>query len=349
MALYKQPESAVWCYDFTVDGKRYRGTTKESNKTAALAAEADLRTKAREKGPNFVPRRRAMTLNEFSKRFLEWKDTAQLEPKTQRYYEYGWKLVEVSSLAPMQLSRISADDVASTRFVGLTGKAIGGQYANQAIRTLKVMLNKAKEWRLIAEVPSLKLRKAAGRQLTFSEEDEAGILKHASQDVSDVFIQIQDTGMRPMEVFKTQWHDVFFKEDYIFVPESKTEAGRRKVPMSERLKARLWERRKKSKSIWVYPARRGEGHLQSVAVGFRNARRKAKIDPRKVLYTARHTFGTYALAASQNLPAVMKAMGHASVNSTLPYQHQGIESIRAVIEARNEGRSSEGRRKEVAS
>jgi integrase len=163
----------------------------------------------------------------------------------------------------------------------------------------------------------LKLRKAAGRALLFSAEDEAGILANASQDVQDVFIQVQDTGMRPNEVFKTQWPDVFFNEDYIFVPESKTEAGRRKVPMSARLKQQLWERRKHAKSIWVYPARRGEGHLKSIAVGFRNARRKAGVDTRKVLYTARHTFGTYALAASQNLPAVMKTMGHASVNKHL--------------------------------
>lgn len=227
-------------------------------------------------------------------------------------------------------------DGPATRLIGLSGKPIGGQYANQAIRTLRVMLNKAKEWKLIAEVPTLKLRKAAGRQLLFSAEDEAGILKHASQDVGDVFVQVQDTGMRPNEVFRTQWPDVFFNEDYIFVPESKTEAGRRKVPMSARLKQRLWERRKKSKTIWVYPARRGEGHLQSIAVGFRNARRKAGVDSRKVLYTARHTFGTYTLAASQNLPAVMKTMGHASVNSTLPYQHHGMESIRAAIDARNQ-------------
>jgi len=54
------------------------------------------------------------------------------------------------------------------------------------------------------------------------------------------------------------------------------------------------------------------------------------------LYTPRHTFGTYTMAASQNLPAVMKTMGHASVNSTLPYQHHGMESIRAAIEARNQ-------------
>lgn len=335
MAIYKQIGSSVWHYDFTVDGKRYRGSTKESNKTAALAVEADLRNKAREKGPNFIPRRRAMSLRDLSKRFLEWKDNAQLEPKTQRYYEYGWKLLAASSLAPMQLAHITTDTVSAARFTGLSGKAIGGQYANQAIRTLRVMLNKAREWRLIAEVPVLKLRKAAGRQLLFSPEDEAGILKHASQDVQDVFIQVQDTGMRPNEVFKTQWPDVFFNEDYIFVPESKTEAGRRKVPMSARLKERLWERRKRAKSIWVYPARRGEGHLKSIAAGFRNARRKAGVDPRKVLYTARHTFGTYTLAASQNLPAVMKTMGHASVNSTLPYQHHGMESIRAAINARN--------------
>jgi integrase len=84
----------------------------------------------------------------------------------------------------------------------------------------------AREWRLISEVPVLKLRKAAGRQLLFSMEDEAGILKHASQDVQDVFIQVQDTGMRPNEVFKTKWQDVFFNENCIWVPESKTEAGR---------------------------------------------------------------------------------------------------------------------------
>lgn len=205
MALYKQPDSSVWCYDFTVDGKRYRGTTKESNKTAALAVEADLRTKAREQGPNFIPRRRAMWLRELSKRFLEWKDNAQLETKSQRYYEYGWKLLAASSPAPMQLAHVTTDAVSAARFVGLSGKPIGGQYANQAIRTLRVMLNKAREWRLIAEMPVLKLRKAAGRQLLFSAEDEAGILKHASQDVRDVFIQVQDTGMRPNEVFRTKW------------------------------------------------------------------------------------------------------------------------------------------------
>ena len=57
----------------------------------------------------------------------------------------------------------------------------------------------------------------------------------------------------------------------------------------------------------------------------------------RVFYSTRRTLGTYALASSQNHPTVRKAMEHASVNSMLLYQHQGIESIRVVIELRNEG------------
>lgn len=74
--------------------------------------------------------------------------------------------------------------------------------------------------------------------------------------------------MRPNEVFRTRWEDVFFQEDFIFVPKSKTEACRRKMQMSARLKQRLWEQRKSAKSAWVYPGRRGEGYFKSIAVGF---------------------------------------------------------------------------------
>lgn len=42
---------------------------------------------------------------------------------------------------------------------------------------------------------------------------------------------------------------------------------------------------------------------------------------RLVLYSARHTFATDALAATGNMFAVSKAMGHAGVESMKPYQH----------------------------
>jgi site-specific recombinase XerC len=55
-----------------------------------------------------------------------------------------------------------------------------------------------------------------------------------------------------------------------------------------------------------------------------------------VLYCARHTFGTVAVADSQNPAAVMDAMGHEDLKTTLAYQHQDLRVIRDVIDRKNE-------------
>lgn len=75
--------------------------------------------------------------------------------------------------------------------------------------------------------------------------------------------------------------------------------------------------------------------MESVSKTLQAARRRAGLDPRIVLYSARHTFETYALASTGNLPAVMQTMGHASVRSTLPYQPHNSDAIREMIEQRN--------------
>jgi integrase len=55
-----------------------------------------------------------------------------------------------------------------------------------------------------------------------------------------------------------------------------------------------------------------------------------------VPYLSRHTFGTTALRETGNTFAVMKAMGHASVLSMEPYQHQQVDQLTAVMNRRNE-------------
>jgi site-specific recombinase XerC len=47
-----------------------------------------------------------------------------------------------------------------------------------------------------------------------------------------------------------------------------------------------------------------------------------------VLYSARHDFGSLALAKTGNLKAVMNAMGHGDVRSAMVYQHPEGEIIR---------------------
>jgi len=342
MALYKQPGSKVFSYDFTVAGKRYRGTTQQRTKARAEAFEAELRTRARERGPSYFAPRRAITLRELSVRYAAWIEEAQLAPKTRTYYSQGRRMLEATPLADMLISHINSEMVERTKFT-CTKWADGESrieeaspaYANQAICTLKTMLSKARDWSLIAEAPRFKKRKAFGRSKMIGPHEEAALLAVASQPLVDVLMICMDTGMRPAEVYAMRWEDVDFRARQIFIPHSKTPTGRRQVPISGRMTTLLAARHNGQAAGWVFPSDSKSGHLESVSKAFQAARRRAGLDPRIVLYSARHTFGTYALASTGNLPAVMQTMGHASVRSTLPYQHHNSDAIRDVIEQRN--------------
>ena len=57
------------------------------------------------------------------------------------------------------------------------------------------MFNKAKEWRLIREVPVFKLFKEEGRSLRLDDEAERKLLLVAEQPLKDVIVLMRDTGM----------------------------------------------------------------------------------------------------------------------------------------------------------
>jgi len=88
--------------------------------------------------------------------------------------------------------------------------------------------------------------------------------------------------------------------------------------------------------------------LTTVARQFIDAREKAGIDRSVVLYCARHTFATHALAATGNLAAVMKAMGHSTAQTAMIYQHPGLDAIRDAVERRNQLGTSQTRHNGVA-
>jgi integrase len=92
---------------------------------------------------------------------------------------------------------------------------------------------------------------------------------------------------------------------------------------------------------WLFPSPKSKtGHLNSIAQSFAGAKARAGIDTRIVPYAARHTYGTYAMRATGNTFAVMKQMGHASLRSMEPYQHQEIDQLLDAVNQRNTDRLS---------
>ena len=371
MSLFKPSDSRFFWYSFYFDGRRYRGSTKQTKKTAAAVYEASLLARLQEGNFNNFDRKKPPILVDFAKRFIHWvENSQQLEPNSKRYYLYGWRLLSFSPLAGLRLHQITKDVAESVVFMRpklnrrkvteegryeTTGEMIpcSAQYTNQALRTLKVLFGKAVEWHVMREAPEVRIAYAAGRDRMLDESSEDRLdlayhepIKHrrtkrVREQAWLVMVIMQDTGMRPSEIFSMRIEDIHWPNNRIWIPQGKTANAARFVPISERMSTLIKGWCGARKDGWLFPSTRSKcGHLTSIAKGFQAARDRAGLDERLVPYSARHTCGTYTLDKTGNAFAVSKSMGHASLKSMQPYQHPELEPLRKIINLRNRRKRS---------
>jgi hypothetical protein len=109
VSTFKRLGTRKYQYAFSVDGIRYRGSTRERTKTAAEAFEAKLRAGIMERGHFPLMPAKKQTLRDFSAQFLEFCEKRNITPNTLRWYRNGWRLLEKTPLASMHLSTITTD------------------------------------------------------------------------------------------------------------------------------------------------------------------------------------------------------------------------------------------------
>jgi integrase len=336
--LFKKRKSKYWWYDFTVRGERFRGSTKEANESRARKIAA-LRFADACENNDPLPRK-APTLREVSVRFLEWVDWARLVPKTKTYYQDGWRLLTATFILAMRLDAINNGVAERLSFTGSAANT------NCALRTLRRLLHKAEEWKLIRRAPKIKLLPEKERSLRLDEEAERKLLAGAAQSnwrpqaldlFRDMVILVRDTGMRnEKELYQIRIENINWDRRLIFVPDSKTVNGIRDVPMSDRVLDLLRIRCGSRQEGWLFPSKRsGAGHLTTMAAKFRQARAKAGLPKSLVLYCGRHDFGTRVLKKTGNLKLVMEAMGHVDVKTAMKYQHPELDIVRSALNDTN--------------
>jgi len=333
--IFRKPKSKFYWYDFTIRGRRYRGSTHETKAVRAMKA-ASLKLAEVIEGTDPLPTK-PFALGEFSQRFLTWVDDARVEEKTRTYYRNGWRLLKAPAIVNMRLDEITGDLVDRLTFPASSANA------NCALRTLRRMLHKAEDWKLINRAPKIKLMKEHGRSLRLDDTAERKLLaaaagckwRNRTNDLfRDIVMLMRDTGMRNQrEFYRMRIENLDWENRVIFVPDSKTAEGRRLVPMSSRALEILRERCGKRDHGWVFPSARSEcGHMRSIDRLFRQARTRAGLPKELVLYCARHDYGTRVLMRTGNLAAVMKTMGHRDVKTAMHYQHPELEIVRAALD-----------------
>jgi integrase len=332
--LFKRPNSRYFQFDFMVRGKRFRGSTKETAENRGAKIAALKFADACERGDPLP--RKAPTLKQASIRFLKWVEAARLSDKTKTYYQDGWRLLQVTSIVHLRLDAIDNEVAEQLSFSGSASNA------NCALRTLRRLLHKSEDWKLIRRAPKIKLLPERERSLRLDDEAERKLLVAAAECnwrprtlelFQDIVILVRETGLRnEKELYQIRIENVHLDRHVIFVPDSKTVNGIREVPLSDRAAAILRRRCGDRREGWVFPSKRARsGHLTTMATKFRQARAKAGLPKSLVLYCGRHDFGTRVLKKTGNLKLVMQTMGQVDVKTAMKYQHPELDIVRAAL------------------
>jgi len=204
---------------------------------------------------------------------------------------------------------------------------------NRHLTMLKAMMNKGKEWGLVAENPAagIKALRENGARLRFLDQAEIqALLKAASNGFRPVVIMALHTGMRRGEILNLRWPDVDFNTRIITVQVSKS-GKKRVIPIDDTLYDTLKSLPSRFGKGFVFPSPVKEKQPQyDFKRQFGNAVKKTAIENFR-FHDLRHTFASHLVMAGVDLITVKELLGHASLTMTLRYAHLAPDhTLRAI-------------------
>lgn len=363
MALFKRGK--VWWYNFWWDSEHIQASTHQTNKRVAQQMESAHRTRLAKGEVGIVERKPAPTLKAFAPRFTEAIEVRCAEkPMTISFYKSKLdRLLEYEPLASAKIDKI--DEALIERYVQVRIKTIIGKgekkknlspaSVNRELATLRRLLYLAKEWKLIASVPTVKLLAGErNREFVLSHDLERDYLDFAPQPLKDVALLIMDTGLRVGEAVNLEWSDVYLapvggaKYGYLCVRKGKSKNAKRNISLTARVREMLIARHSTSDSKWVFPGET-ENSFQSTSLNHQHikVRRLLGLSDDFVIHSLRHTMLTRLGEAGVDAFTIMKIAGHSSITVSQRYVHPSPESLERAFEKLELLNANAGGRSEV--
>ncbi len=347
MSTYKR--GGVYWYKFMFNGVVVRQSTKQGNDKVARQMEAAHRTSLAKGEVGIREKKVAPTLKEFC--------SARIEPYAKPRSAWIWyragirALLKYAPLANEPLDTIGGEKAAGFAAWRLA-QGLQACSINGALRVLRRILRLAADWGIIEVAPKIQLLSGeTRRERVVTPAEEARYLAMASPLLADVATLLFDTGMRPDELHRMRWEHIAWtggRQGTILVTKGKTQAARRPIPMTPRVRVVLeskWEAQGSPEEGWVWPAATKTGHIDHSTV--RDHHTKALKDSkvrRFVLYSARHTFLTRLGASGCDVWTLMRIAGHSSISISSRYVHPSESTMLDAVErltGHNSGHSAE--------
>lgn len=337
MALYKR--GSVWWMSFQFNNRYIQKTTKCKNKRDAADVERAYRTQLAKGEVGFEAKKEIPAFAEAIKSFLEWSKVEHAaKPNTRIFFESASKsLIKFFKDTPLDL--IKPEDVErfktwrkSTRRRSQKKKQskqtttqpfIRPATINREMSVLRILFNRHIKNNLLVKNPvsGVKFLKEENEQMRVVSEDEEKLyLMAASQPLRDIASLMIETGMRPEEIFRIERKNVHLDRGYIFNPFGKTEAAKRKIPLTQRASAIVERRLKEEENSFIFASEKTGKPLITLKTAHRGALKRSGVEQFRI-YDLRHTFATRAAEAGVDLMTLKSLLGHTKIQMVTRYPH----------------------------
>ena len=280
-------------------------------------------------------RRKAVTMKQLGKRFLEEYVPNHCKPSTA--YEYGRS---VKFFIDPRIGRRKVRDIKRSDIAELHHELRETPYqANRTLGVLSKMFSQAEVWGLRRDGsnPCLHVKRykeeKRERFLNAEEFSRLGqvldeILRDGSETRSAVvaFRLLMLTGCRLSEIQKLRWEHVDLEAAELRLPDTKT--GGRAVPLAPSAVRLLESLPRDGDNPWVIAGKKPDSHLTDLQHPWRRIRARADLKDVRI-HDLRHSFASRALALGEGLPMIGKLLGHTQVQTTARYAHLARDTVKA--------------------
>lgn len=235
-----------------------------------------------------------------------------------------WFNRKISMITPEEVRKLHAD------FGDKRGKKGG---ANRLLNRINAIFNRAiNEWGWEGKNPAkiVKYFKTKSRD-RFLQPDEIPKLfekleESQNEDLKDYVYLSLGTGARRGNIVAMQWEEINFETKEWRIPETKNGESLT-VPLHKDMITILKNRKKTSKSPFVFPSDSKKGHILSFKKGWKNLLEKAEIKDFRI-HDLRRTMGSYQTILGANSYVVGKSLGHKSRVATDIYARLNLDPVR---------------------
>ena len=321
-------------------GTLYQKSLHTKNRQEAANLESVFRSSLVRGEFGIIDGSQSPTLAEFEVRLLPHLKS-NVSPRTYKFYRENLSVLKrFEPLAKARLSKI--DQSLIERFVQwrLQEKVVAVT-VNHSLRTLRRALMLAREWKLIRDVPRMKMLPGEHERDFVLGEDLLGLMtEYVGKAYPTGLMQyllpfLVDTGLRISEACGLRWEDVDLRSHpgSIKIVKGKSKYAKREIPLTERAVICLRAAQKQSRSSWVWTSQGGRKPLSRFTPSeqFRIIRMALNVPDGCVLHSTRHTFCTRLGKAGADAFVIQRLAGHSSITISQRYVHSDREVKQAAI------------------